>query len=275
MSTHTWHTDDTLLDAYVAGALDALEGASVEQHLLVCTECRARMAGVVDPVSLELGWDRVRTGMERPLQPVTIRLARKLGLTEPSSILLTASASLRTAWLSASFIALGFAVIATNFTDGNSVWPFLLVAPLVPVIGVAASYGPAGDPLENLIVTSPYGRQRLIMVRTLGVLVTSLPAAFGLGLLLPGPEWIAAAWLGPALAMVPILLAVAAFVGPRAAASILALAWSATVLPSARRLPMTWPVDRDHQLIYLGLAGLACLVLGARSRLTRRIGVTL
>jgi hypothetical protein len=272
MSTHTWHAEDALLASYVDGRLGALEGASVEQHLLVCADCRARIAVLVDSATLASGWDRIQSGLERPAQPVTIRAARMLGLSEPMSVLLTATASLRTAWLSSSFVALGFAFLASRFSDGNSIWPFLLVAPLVPVIGVSAAYGPATDPLETLIVTSPYGRARLILVRTLGVLATCMPVAFLLGLALPGPDWVAAAWLGPALAMVPMLLALASFVGPRVAGGVLAIGWCGMVLPSVRRLAPTWPVEADRQLLFLALALIACVVLALRSRQTRQIG---
>ena len=47
-------------------------------------------------------------------------------------MLLTASASLRTAWLSSSTVALGFAVVASWVTQGGVLWPFLVVAPLIP-----------------------------------------------------------------------------------------------------------------------------------------------
>ncbi len=275
MTTQTWHADASVLAAYVDGTLDALAGASVEQHLLICAECRSRIATNVDASTLTLGWDRVREGIERPTQPATIRSARRLGLTEPLSVLLTATASLRTAWMSSSLVALGFAFLATKLSSGDVLWPFLLVAPLIPVVGVAASYGPSTDPLETLIVTSPYGRTRLILVRSVAVLATCLPVAFLLGLALPGPQWVAAAWLGPAVALIPILLAVAAFVGPRAAAAAIAIGWSATVLPSARVFSSTWPVETDRQLVLLTLALLACAALAARSRATRKIGVVL
>ena len=275
MTTHTWHTGGDVLRAYLAGALDALEGASIEQHLLVCAECRAAIASLVEAPELERGWAAIQNTIERPAQPAPIRLARRLGLSEPLSVLLAASASLRTAWLASSFVALGFACGAAYVSGGQGLWPFLLVAPLVPVIGVAASYGPATDPLETLLVTSPYGRARLILVRTFAVLAVSLPVAFVLGLLLPGPDWVAAAWLGPALALIPVLLALAAFVGPRVAAGVVAIGWSAFVLPSVRVLPMTWPVEASQQLMLFALALVAVGVLAARSRLTRQIGAAL
>jgi hypothetical protein len=275
MSTHTWHADASVLAAYVSGSLDAVNGASVEQHLIACGQCRGAIAGLVDSGDLTTGWDRVQDAVERPSLPAPIRLARALGLREPTAVLLTASASLRTAWVSSSVVALGFAFLASRLAEDDVLWPFLLIAPLIPVLGVAASYGPATDPLETLIITSPYGRARLILVRTLAVLTASLPVAFLLGLALPGPQWVAAAWLGPAIAMIPVLLALASFVGPRLAGSAVAIGWSALVLPAARRLPATWPVEPDRQWLFLALAVTACLVLAVRSRLTRQIGAAL
>lgn len=275
MTTHTWHTSDDVLHAYLAGDLDALEGASVEQHLLVCARCRSTVGTLVEARDLGRAWASIQTAIERPAQPAPIRLARQVGLPEPTSVLLAASASLRTAWLTSSFVALGFALLAAHFSQDGGLWPFLLIAPLVPVIGVAASYGPATDPLETLLVTSPYGRTRLILVRTIAVLATCLPVAFVIGLLLPGPDWVAAAWLGPALAMIPILLALASFVGPRVAAGVLAIGWCGMVLPSVRRLSPTWPVEADQQLLFLALALVAAGVLALRSRQTRQIGAAL
>ena len=99
MTTQSWHTSEDLLQAYVDGALGALEGASVEQHLLVCSACRSTMGALVEAPELVRGWDGIQATIERPTQPALIRLARRLGLTEPTSVLLTATASLRTAWV--------------------------------------------------------------------------------------------------------------------------------------------------------------------------------
>jgi len=275
MTTQSWHASTELLDAYVAGALAAWEAASVEQHLNVCAGCRQAIGTQVPRADLDRAWDGVRSTVERPAPPLVIRWAQRLGLPEPTAVLLAAAAALRTAWLSSSVVALGFAAIAAQASGGTTLWPFLLVAPLVPVIGVAVSYGPATDSLESLIVTSPYGRTRLILVRTLAVLTTSLPVAVLIGLMMPGPLWVAAAWLGPAFAMLPVMMTVASFAGPRPAAALVAIAWSGVVLGSERRLPATWPVELEQQLVFLTLALVACFVLAIRSRATRQIGVGL
>ena len=204
-----------------------------------------------------------------------MRVARRLGLSEPTSVLLAATASLRTAWLVSAVVALGFTTFAVAWTGGRSLAPFLLVAPLVPVLGVAAAYGPHEDPLESLVVTAPYGRTRLILLRTLGVIVSVLPVAVPLGLVLPGPVWVAVAWLGPAFALVPVMMALASFVGPRAAGAVVAVGWSGLVLLSLRGLPTTWPVEATQQLAYLVLAAVSVAVLAVRARLDRRIGAVL
>lgn len=275
MTTHTWHADDSLLRAYVGGVLDAVAGASVEQHVARCDRCRTAIRTFVDGPALDRAWDGIRTGIESPRQPLLVRAARRLGLPEPHSVLLAATVSLRTAWLTSSLIALAFATAAAHLSHGVELWPFLLVAPLVPVLGVAAAYGPSDDPLEAIVVATPFGRGRLVFLRTLAVLVTCLPLSFLLSLLLPGPLWVAAAWLGPALALVPVLLATASFVGPRVAAGLVAVGWAAFVLPSVRPLPATWPVEPQQQLVHLALALAAIAVLVVRSRRTVRIGAVL
>lgn len=275
MTTKSWHADPELLAAYVAGALDAINGASVEQHLVRCAECRLAITAHVDRATRERAWSGIRDAVQSPPQPFAIRMARRLGVSEPASILLAATASLRTAWLAGAFVSLGFATLAVALAGNDLIAPFLLVAPMVPVLGVAAAYGPHEDPLEALVVTAPYGRSRLILVRALAILVSVLPITALLGLLLPGPLWLAAAWLGPALALVPVLLALSSFVGPRIGGAVVSIAWSGIVVLSVRELPATWPVEASQQLAYLALALVSVGVLAVRSRRERLIGATL
>jgi hypothetical protein len=260
-----WHVDRALLTRYLAGDLDAVTGASVEQHVGRCETCRMAVGQLLEPRLLEHTWAGIRDAVERPPLPYPMRLARRWGLPEPTAVLLAAAASLRGAWLVGAFLSLSFATFAAYVSGGSTLAPFLLVAPLAPVLGVAAAYGPHGDPLEALVATAPYGRTRLILLRTTAVLVSVLPVTALLGLAIPGPPWIAAAWLGPALALVPVLLALAGFVGPRYAATVVLVGWSSVVVASTRgTLGPTWPVQASQQAVYLGLALAACAVIGVR-----------
>jgi hypothetical protein len=274
-SAPTWHADPELLAAYVVGGLGAIEGASVEQHLTRCAECRAAITPLVDRHALDRAWSAIRDVVEPPDLPLPIRLARRLGLTDATSVLLGATASLRTSWVVSSFLALAFAAVAVVAAGGGAIAPFLLVAPMVPVVGVAAAYGPQHDPLETLVVTAPYGRTRLILLRTLAVLVSVLPFAVGLGVFLPGPPWLAVAWLGPALALVPAMMALASFIGPRSAAAAVAILWSGAVLGTLRGFPSTWLLHAEQQAVYVLLAVAALVVLLVRSRRDRQIGAVL
>lgn len=278
MTTRTqgWHADPTLLSSYLAGDLDAVTGASVEQHVSRCQTCRAAVGQLLEPQLVERTWAGIRDAVERPPLPYPVRLARRWGLSEPTAVLLAAAASLRGAWLVGAFLSLSFATFAAYVSDGTALAPFLLVAPLAPVLGVAAAYGPHQDPLEALVATAPYGRTRLILLRTTAVLVSVIPVTALLGLAIPGPPWLAAAWLGPALALVPMLLALAGFVGPRFAATVVSLGWSSVVVASTRGgLDPTWPVQAAQQGVYLVLAVAACAVIAVRIGTERQRGVAL
>ena len=273
--TQGWHAGPDLLEGYLAGRLDAVVGASVEQHVTRCAECRTAVAPLLAAPTIERTWDGIRTRVEIPPLPYPIRLARRCGLPEPTAVLLAATASLRGAWLVGAFLSLTFATLAAVVTNGSTLAPFLLVAPLAPVLGVAAGYGPRQDPVEALVATAPYGRSRLILLRTLAVLVSVLPVTVLLGLAVPGPLWLAGAWLGPALALVPVLLALAGFVGPRTAAAVVTLGWVGVVLASVRGFGPTWPVEASQQAVYLGLALVACAVIAVRAGTDRQRGVAL
>ena len=47
-----WHLDDAVLLRYVERTDLLAEGASVEQHLLCCEQCRARVNAAVDVIDL-------------------------------------------------------------------------------------------------------------------------------------------------------------------------------------------------------------------------------
>jgi hypothetical protein len=270
-----WHADPELLSAYLAGELDALTGASVEQHVSRCGTCRTAVGALLEPHLVEGTWAGIRDAVERPPLPAPLRLARRCGLPQPTAVLLAGAASLRTAWLVGAFLSLSFATLAAHASGGTALVPFLLVAPLAPVLGVAAAYGPRHDPLETLLATAPYGRTRLILVRTIAVLLSVLPVTALLGLTVHGPPWLAVAWLGPALALVPVLLALAGFVGPRGAAGLVSVGWTSVVLASTRGFSPTWPVEAAQQGAYLLLALAACGVIAVRAAADRQPGAAL
>ena len=96
-------------------ALDAIEGASVEQHLARCAECRTAIRPLVDAPLLERAWAAIRDAVESPPLPLAVRLARRLrAVRSRPSVAARATASLRTAWLVSAFVALAFATLAVG-----------------------------------------------------------------------------------------------------------------------------------------------------------------
>ncbi|MFG2884039.1 hypothetical protein ACGFYV_17375 [Streptomyces sp. NPDC048297] len=107
----------------------------------------------------------------------------------------------------------------------------LAVAPVVPVAGVALSYGPYADPLYEVAAATPGGGLRLALIRTAAVLGVSLPLLTLAGVLLPASGApAAAAWLLPGLALTLGSLALASFVGCRTASAVTAGGWLCAVL---------------------------------------------
>jgi hypothetical protein len=121
----------------------------------------------------------------------------------------------------------------------TGVRPFLLaVAPVVPVAGVALSYGAHADPLHEIAAATPSAGLRLVLTRTAAVLAVSLPLLTLAGLLVPSsgaPG--AAAWLLPGLALTLASLVLAGYVGFRAATVVTGCGWLCAVLAPALAAP--------------------------------------
>lgn len=269
VETPTWHAGDELIDRYLAGRLDVGRSASLEAHLLSCEVCRRGLAARVAPqasMRIRQTWSQVQERVQVPRLPPVVRLLRRLGLSGTTAVLLAAARSMSTAWTLATVIVLAFAALAafTGSDAGQAV--YLIVAPLVPVAGVVAGFGPGTDPLTDLTRATPYPAARLVLIRSAGVAATSVPLAVGVGLLLPGTLWLAFAWLVPALAFILVVLAVSTWIDPIVAGGVVALGWAVVVAAATRAGGPLDPVDGTVQPAYLALAAVAAAVLALRIR---------
>jgi hypothetical protein len=150
-------------------------------------------------------------------------------------------------------VALGAVALAYGAGSGTARPLLLALAPVVPVVGVALSYGPHADPLHEIAAATPRGGLRLLLTRTAAVLAVSLPLLTLAGLLLPAsgaPG--AAAWLLPGLALTLASLALAGWVGSRAATAVTGGGWCAAVLVPA-------PAGPEASLAHLTDRLSACL----------------
>ncbi|MFD4547115.1 zf-HC2 domain-containing protein [Streptomyces sp. NPDC058466] len=226
--------DEADLRAYAQGELIPPRLWSADTHLAACARCRETLASVGDPVALDAGWERLDAELDAPRPGRVESLLVRVGVADHTARLLAATPVLRRSWLGAVTVVLLMTVLAANTVRAaSSPTLFLALAPLLPLAGVALSYGPALDPTYEMAVVSPTHGFRLLMIRTIAVLAVGLGLNGLATLALPSYGLRALAWLLPALALTGTGLALTARLGPVLAPCLVGGGWI-TLLVAAR-----------------------------------------
>jgi hypothetical protein len=270
MTTQTWHASDETLQRYARGETGVAVMASVEAHLLRCETCRERLAPAVE-APLEAAWTQIADRIQAPRPPFVVRLMRRCGLNESDGVLLTTARSLNGAWLLATLAVVLFAALAAIASTAQGQALYLLVAPLVPVSGVVVAFA-SSDPLADLTATTPYSKARLALLRTVAVVITSVPLAVAVGVGIPGIAWLAFAWLLPALALTLATLVGMTWWKPEPVGIVVALAWVAVITVARSRDDVAAAVGFELQIVYLAVAALAAVALAFRIGAARTPG---
>lgn len=231
------HAPEGLLARYAAGdagigpeTLWALEG-----HLEGCASCRDRLADAVrggNPGTVSL-LERVHAGLDTELARSAPAPLRSRLLPRTSRWL--APTLLR--WLGMSTLMVLTAVGFDLVNDSSRMSLVLLLAPVVPLLGVAAVWARGQDPVHELVAATPRAGLYLVLRRTLTVLVVVIPVLALAGLVVDASP---ARWLLPCLAFTAGALALGTVIGVSRAAAALGLLWAAGVIaPSlvTARLP--------------------------------------
>ena len=257
----TWHVAPELLARYADGEADQVQAYSIEAHLPACEQCREDIATLVDAALVARSWEGIAAELDAPRPgPAQVALMR-LGVPGHVVRLLGATPALRLSWLLACALVLGFAVWAAGQREHGEYW-FLVLAPLLPLAGVAVAYGPEVDPTYEIGLAAPMRSFSLLLIRAVAVLATTSVMATVAGLVLDGAHWSAAAWLAPSFGLTLASLACSARVSPAVACGGLAALWMAGAGVGWR-----WaqePLDlfgAGGQLCFVALAALAALVL--------------
>ncbi|MFD0434270.1 zf-HC2 domain-containing protein [Streptomyces chartreusis] len=224
------HASTRIIEGYARGdtSLPADEVWAVEAHLEACRVCRDRLSAVVGaeaPAVASLV-DTVWSGLEPQLAVTatmprggrwSARLARWMTPTMVPWLAMVVGVTL---------LALLLDLVGTG-TDSGRVSLVLLFAPVLPVLGVAASWSRGLDPAYELTASVPRAGLYLVLRRTASVLGVVVPA-----LLVGG--WVTGAmvaqWLLPCLAFTATTLALGSVVGVTRAAVVLAGVWAAVVV---------------------------------------------
>ncbi|MDX3643248.1 zf-HC2 domain-containing protein [Streptomyces sp. MB09-02B] len=261
----SWHADDGDLREYAYGTLTAPRLWSVETHLAACADCRAALSAHVPPDEISAGWARLDAALDAPRPGPVESLLIRLGAADHTARLLAATPVLRRSWLGAVVLTL---LLAVGVGVAASPLMLLATAPLLPLAGVAVSFGPGLDPTYETAVVAPMHTFRLLMVRTVAVLATTTALSALASLALPSFGLAALGWLLPALALTSTGVALTARLGPVLAPVLVGTGWTALVVLSrllASGTPL--PFTAQGQGAAAGVAVLASVLLvAARDR---------
>ena len=136
--------------------------------------------------------------------------------------------SLRVAWLAA-VVAMIAGAVAVSRTSGSPA-PFLALAPLLPLGGVAAAFMPEADPGGEAGAAAPMASTGLLLRRAQAVVATSMLVLGAGAVALPDLGPAAAAWFLPSLLLTVAALAASTWVDPRRAVAAASLGWILTLL---------------------------------------------
>jgi hypothetical protein len=237
------HVSEPVLAAYVGGSVDEVVAWSVEAHVIACPACRLALSAHADPDHLARNRSvllvRAASGQHHPAR----RLLGHIGVPDHLVALMAATPSLRRSWLLSVVgviaVVSGESVLvhhlsSSSLTIGRPDWealaPFILVAPLTVLAGVAAAFLPVLDPTHQLAAAAPFSGLGLLLVRSLSALVAALVPVVAAAFVVPGPGWLPVALLLPCFAMCFLALALVTVIGPMPAALLAGAMW---VLPVA------------------------------------------
>ena len=247
------HASDRLIAGYAAGAeLPGDQMWALEAHLETCAFCRARLAEAAPTESLvESVWD----GLD--LTPVPRRRRRPVRLVNwvtPAMV----------PWLA----MIGFVIVAA-FALGElwqDVSALQLFAPVLPVLGVAASWARGLDPAYEVVAATPRSGLYLVLRRTLVVLAIVLPLLFVTG-------WASVGiWLLPSLAFTTGTLALGGLIGVTRAAYALVAVWGAVFfLPTLAKQEQTFALHPGAIPVWGGVFALTVVVVALRRNAFTRL----
>jgi hypothetical protein len=258
----SWHLEDEDLRRYGERALAPPGLWSVEAHLAACPQCRDRLAAG-QPELVRTGWESLAAELDAPVPGAVERLLVRAGVAGHTARLLAATPVLRLSWLAAVVSTLALAALLGAVSHPVV---FLAAAPLLPVCGVALSFGPRVDPTYEIAVVAPMHTFRLLLLRCAAVLSVTTVLSAAASLAVPGIGLAALGWFLPALALTLLSLALTARLGPVLAAAAVGLGWIAVVLSTQGAGVTGSAVFVPAGQLASAVAGLLAVVVLARTR---------
>lgn len=184
----------------------------------------------IDPARLERNWQAVRAELDVPAPSRLERFVRRLGFPAPLTRVALATPGLRRAWFVAVAVVMFVALVSGDAESSENLLGFLLLAPLIPVLGVSFAYGIEADPAHEIGVATPMRGLTLVLTRAAVILTVSAMVLTLSALLNPASGLWAVAWLLPSIALTFTSLAISTWLSPRKAAAGTAAGWLVVLL---------------------------------------------
>ena len=269
-----WHAPLELLASYAQGDLDHARAISIEAHTLRCGECQARLADLAAPL-VDRTWSSIADTIDAPRIPWIERWLGRLGVPPPIARLVGTTPSVRFSWFVSTLASLALGVALSHGASGSGrSLPFLVIAPVIPVLVIAAAYGSPLGSTNDIERATPFAPWRLLLLRSMTVLVVCVATSAVLSLGIAGPAARTWLWLAPALALTALVLALSTWVSLSRAATTTAALWIVSILACSvvragntdavfSRFVMFRPMG---QLVTLAVALVSWLVFAMRSR---------
>jgi hypothetical protein len=276
----TGHADRELLAGYAAGRVDRTAAWSLEAHVMACAACQTALSAHVETGRLARNRAAVLVRIASGENALMRRLLRRLGVPDYLVTLLAATPSLRRSWLvsvvgvlavvtgEAALVKYGLhSGVPGTYLGQQALIPFVLVAPLLALAGVAGAFMPPFDPAYRLAIAAPFSALTLLLARAVSALAAAMIPVAGAAFLAPGPGWLPVAFLLPSLAVCATALAARTVISPLAAAIGAGTLWAVPVLLlTLTRLPLTIVEWRGQVVSAVALLAAAVVLLVRRDR---------
>jgi signal transduction histidine kinase len=209
------------------------------------------MSAELDPAAV--GWR----------EPVIDRALIRVGIRNDVARIIAATPAARSSWLLA-ILGVALFVAWGDRLDPHVVTSIAALAPIAPIVGIAAVYGPWSDPMFDVTQASPASGFRILLLRSTAVLVAASLFVSSIAVVAPEIGIDAVAWLLPSLALCTATVMLSTFIPIARAGVLVGAGWLALAIA----VTASGPADA----VFQGSAqvGFCLLTIGASLVLVRR-----
>lgn len=182
----------------------------------------------IDQSRIDANWRAINFELDAPIPSRTERVLRRVGFSSATARLVAATPALRRSWAAALLVVVLIGLAAAGDNPDN-ISGMLVLAPLIPVLGVALAYGPTVDPVHEIGLATPIRGLRLLLIRVATVLSVAVAVLSGTVLVSSASNSLAFVWLLPALAMTSLAVSLMTVTTPRRAVAAVSVGWAVLV----------------------------------------------